>query len=177
MTTVTQRKFKSENGGFTLIEIIMVVVILGIAAMMAVPMMSSAADMQVRTAANMIAADLEYAKNMAITQQRNYSVVFDIVNETYEIRDDTATVIDHPVNVVSPFVVDFANDGRLEQVDIVVADFDPGPELTVTFDYLGSPYSGADSGSPLNAGSIDLQAGTFTMTVTVEPVTGYVKIQ
>ena len=45
------------------------------------------------------------------------------------------------------------------------------------FDYLGAPYSGAAPGNPLNAGSVDLQAGTFTMTVTVEPVTGYVKIQ
>lgn len=176
MATFTQKKFEGGNGGFTLVEIIMVVAILGIVAMMAIPMLSSAADIQVRTAANMIAADLEYAKNMAITQQRNYSVVFDIVNETYEIHDGGG-VIGHPVNVGKDFVVDFANDGRLEQVDIVVADFDPGSELTVTFDYLGSPYSGAPAGTPLNAGSINLQAGTFTMTVTVEPVTGYVKIQ
>ncbi len=174
MATFTRKKFEGGSGGFTLIEIIMVVVILGIAALAVVPMLSSAADIQVRTAANMIAADLEYAKNMAITQQKNYSVVFDIVNETYEIRDDTATVIGHPVNVGRDFVVDFANDGRLDQVDIALADFDPGSELTVTFDYLGGPYSGGD---PLNAGSVDLQAGTFTMTVTVEPVTGYVKIQ
>ena len=47
---------------FTLIEVLIVMVILGIAAVAAVPMFSSAGSIQIRSAANIIAADLEYAK-------------------------------------------------------------------------------------------------------------------
>ncbi len=57
--------------GFTIIEILIVVVILAIAAMTAIPMMSSAGSVQVRSVANMIAADLEYAKSLAITKGQN----------------------------------------------------------------------------------------------------------
>jgi len=70
------------------------------------------------------------------------------------------------------YVVNFRNDGRLNKVDIVDVDFDSTNE--VRFDYLGSPYNG--SGNPLNSGIIHLQAGVTSMTVTVEPVTGYISI-
>lgn len=158
--------------GFTLIELIIVVVILGIAAMIAVPVVSSAADMQVRSAANQIAADLDYAKSMAITHQQSYTVVFDIANESYQIQDSGGNLIEHSVNP-GDFVVNFTKNG-LDRVDIASADFDG--EVAVTFDYLGSPYYGtsAVSGNALNTGQITLQADDFTLTVDVEPVTGYV---
>ena len=73
METITMLK-KSElnirDNAFTIVELIVVMVILAIAAMLAVPMISSAADVQVRSAANMIAADLDYAKSMAISRQQ-----------------------------------------------------------------------------------------------------------
>ncbi|OQY03042.1 MAG: hypothetical protein B6I25_08545 [Planctomycetales bacterium 4572_13] len=80
------RKNKCCRNGFTLVELIIVVVILSIAALMAVPMFSGAADMQVRSAANRIAADLDYAKGLAITHQSRYCVIFDEADESYEIR-------------------------------------------------------------------------------------------
>jgi len=178
MQNMRQYEKNRSPKGFTLVELIIVVVILGIAAAIAVPMLSSAADMQVRSAANRIAADLDYAKNLAITHQSRYCVIFDEANESYEIRVDpfgVGDVIDHPVNP-GKFVVDFSADSRLSRVDIVSADFDSGASVSnvITFDYMGSPYSGAGSPAPLNAGTITLQADNFTLTVDVEPVTGYV---
>ena len=164
---------KRSRSGFTVIEIILVVVILSIAALMAIPMVSSGADMQVRSAANRIAADLDYTKGLAITHQRAYSVVFDPANESYEIQDDNGDPVDNPVRP-GDFVVDFSTDSRLSKVNIVSADFDSDSSDTITFDYLGSPYSGTDTTAPLNSGQITLQADDFTLTVDVEPVTGYV---
>ena len=138
--------------------------------------MASAASMQIRAAGSMVAADLEYAKSMAVSRGQIYSVVFDSANETYEIRDPNDTVIEHPIKKGSNYVVDFSSDGRLDRVDIASVDFDG--EVTVAFDYLGSPYSRDVSlaFANLNSGTITLQAGGLTKTVTVEPVTGFISV-
>jgi len=157
---------RRKSGGFTIVEVVIVVVIIAIAAMIAVPMMSSAASLQIRSAANMIAADIEYAKSMAISKGQNYSVVFDTAAESYEIVDPVGNVIQHPVKKGFTYSIDFQNDSRLNKVDISSAVFDT--DQTVVFDCLGSPDSG---------GSVVLQAGGTTKTVTVEPVTGFISVQ
>lgn len=162
----------TSGRGFTLVEVIIVVVILSIAAMMAIPMMSSAGSVQIRSAADAIAADLEYAKSMAISRQRMYSVVFDTSSESYQIQDDTGTVIKHPVKRGFDYIIDFKNDNRMKKVDIFSVNFDS--TAAIKFDYLGSPYDG--SGNPLNSGNITLQADGSTVTITVEPVTGFISI-
>jgi prepilin-type N-terminal cleavage/methylation domain-containing protein len=161
--------------GFTLIEIIVVVVILSIIALMAVPMFGSAADIQLKAAANMIAADLEYAKSMAITRQQPFSIDFNSTDESYSVCDSGGFVIPHPIDP-GDLTITFPSDSRLNQVVIVSAVFDPGSEDTITFDYLGSPHSGSLAGNPLDSGVVTLEAGGLTMTVSVEPITGYITI-
>jgi prepilin-type N-terminal cleavage/methylation domain-containing protein len=163
---------QTQGGGFTIIEIVIVVVVIAIAAMIVVPMMSSATSMQARSAVNMIAADLEYAKSMAISRGQDFSVVFDGATESYRIEDQNGNVVPHPVRKGFDYAMDFRNDRRLNKVDIVSVDFDGTNQ--VKFDYLGSPYNGNDN--PLNSGVISLQAGGVTKTVSVEPVTGYISI-
>jgi Tfp pilus assembly protein FimT len=150
---------------------LLVVLIIVIAAMIAVPMIGSMDSVQIRSAANMIAADLEYAKSMAISRQENYSVVFPS-NSYYEIHDHNGVIIKHPVTKLD-YKVDFSSDSRLDKVVIDDADFDSSD--TITFDYLGSPYSGTSN--PLNSGTISIRAGDFTMTINVEPVTGFILIE
>jgi len=154
------------SGGFTMVEIIIVVVIIAIAALAAVPMMSSAASFQIRSAANMIAADLEYAKSMAISRGQNFSVEFDENTESYSIEDQDSVVIQHPVKKGFDYVIDFRNDSRLNKVDIISANFNT--IRRVQFDCLGSPDNG---------GTVILQADGTTKTITVEPVTGFISIQ
>jgi type II secretory pathway pseudopilin PulG len=158
-----------------LAELLLVVLIIAIAAMIAVPMMGSMDSMQIRTAANMIAADLEYAKSMAISRQQNYSVVFNPAGDYYEVHDPNG-IVEHPVRKGFDYRVDFSSDSRVNKVVIDDADFDPGSSNTVVFDYLGSPYSGSGTSNPLNSGTISIRAGDFTETISVEPVTGFISI-
>jgi prepilin-type N-terminal cleavage/methylation domain-containing protein len=160
--------------GFTLVELILVVFILAIAALVAVPMFSSAADIQVRAAANRIAADLDYARGLAITRQKQYSVVFDCANEIYEIRDTAAdTVITNPLDN-RPFTVDLKTDSRVGGVKIDSTNFTTN---NVAFDYLGTPLE--DTAQLDEPGIITLESrdGSFSLTVRVEPMTGYVTIE
>ena len=164
-----------------MIELVVVLVILAIAAAIVVPMASSAGSMQLRAAVNMVAADLEYAKSMSISHGQRYAVVFDKTAEAYQIEDLSQPaggpdrIIEHPVKKGFKYVTNFRSDSRVAQVDIVDATFDGAN--AVSFDYLGSPYSGTDSSaSPMNRGVITLQAGGATRTVSVEPVTGFISI-
>ena len=151
---------------FTLIEIMVVVIILAIAAALAIPMLSSAGSMQMDSAANIIAADLEYAKSMAITMGQNFTVDFDEAAESYRIEDQDGSVIKHPVKKGFDYIVNFRDDSRLSRVDIVDVDFASVSE--VTFDYLGSPDNG---------GFIRLGADGAGVKVNVEPVTGFISIE
>ena len=160
---------KDHTHGFTLVEIIIVVVILSIAAVMMVPMMSSAGSMQIRSAANMIAADLEYAKSMAITRQKNYSVVFifNPPNNYYEIHDPNG-IIEHPVKKGFGYKVDFSTDRQLGKVKITAVDFGSTSQVV---------FQGNALGSPDNGGSVTIQADGTTATIKVEAITGFISIQ
>src|SRR4030042_1651123 len=125
------------RGGFTLIEIIIVVVILAIAAVSAIPLMSSGGSVQIRSAANMIAADLEYARSLSISRGQNYSVVFDKNTDSYRIEDQNNNMIPHPVKKGFYYIMNFQNDGRLSKVDITNVNFNTTQR--VRFDCLGSP--------------------------------------
>ncbi len=173
-----QNTVKLGSGrGFTLVELILVVLILSIAAVIAIPMFSSAADIQVRSAANRIAADLDYARGLAITRQKNYAVVFYPASESYDIREASGDIIKNPLDN-RDFTVNLTADSRVSGVNIDLTNFTDA----VTFDYLGTPYPGnvASPTARLNdTGVITLKSrdGRFTLYVKVEAATGYVTIE
>ena len=154
---------RTNSSGFTVIEIIVVIVIMAIAAVCAIPLMSSAGSTQIRSAANVVASDLEYAKSMAIAQQKEYTVIFDTSNESYEIQDPDG-VIDHPVKKGFQYIMNFSTDSRLNRVGIDSVTFSGN---SVTFDSLGIPDNG---------GNVVLGATDATATVSVEDVTGFISI-
>jgi prepilin-type N-terminal cleavage/methylation domain-containing protein len=159
---------------FTLIEIIAVVVILAIAALIAVPAFSGASQMQVKAAADKLAADIEYAKSLAVTTQKVHRVTFDIGAESHTITNVTDGVtVNDPVRKAA-FTVTYPNDSRLSSVRLQSATFGSGS--SVQFDSTGTPQD--SGGAALGAtGTVVLAAKGQTYTVKVEPVTGYVSIQ
>ena len=174
------RKFKDQLAGndrpvktaFTIVELLVVIVILAIAAALAIPTISSSATTQLKSASNMLAGDLEYAKSISISSGRNHTVAFNESAESYSIQDEGGDTIEHPVKKGFDYVVSFSSDSRVGSVEIYDADFDG--TNSIKFDYLGSPYDG--SGGALNSGSVVLRSGSSSLTVNVEPVTGYISI-
>jgi prepilin-type N-terminal cleavage/methylation domain-containing protein len=164
---------------FTLIEIIVVVVILAIAALIAIPVFSGASEMQLRAAADKLAADIEYAKSMAVTTQKNYKVVFDTNLERYDIwvnnSGTTWTLIKDPVKK-SDFRVTYPQESRLSSVGVSAVDFN-GTAI-VQFNYTGAPLDGSGNAltDPAHS-SVTLEAKDQTTIVTVEPVTGFITVQ
>jgi len=160
-----------DRRAFTLVETLMVVAILIIAALVAIPLTSSAGGVAVQAAADRVAADLEYAKSMAVTRGQSYSVAFNINTETYSVKDQGGTVLGHPIKGGSDYAVNFAQDSRFAGVEIESVDFDSTSEIK--FDYLGSPQA-ADGDDLVDRGEIILSYGSVTRAVFIEPVTGVI---
>jgi prepilin-type N-terminal cleavage/methylation domain-containing protein len=165
---------------FTLIEILVVVIIIGIAAGIILPQMSSRDDMRVASSARSLMADLLYAQNRSIAYQVRHYVQFNTVANTYQVMVDSGTgspgaVITQPVGGL-PYVVNVGA-GALANVKINSASFDGN--TTIAFDAIGVPYSwNAVSGTTaLNAGSVVLKAGANKLTISIAPYSGEIKVQ
>jgi prepilin-type N-terminal cleavage/methylation domain-containing protein len=162
----------SVRSGFTLVELMMVIVIMTIIGVGVIPLMSMGAQAQVYAAADSLAADMNYARNLAITHGQTFRVHLHTWDNTYKILDVNGQTIMHPVTK-KPYRIDYAADKRLSRVDLIGAAFDLTHE--VRFDYQGSPYNG--NGNPLNSGLVTLRADSEIRSVAVEPVTGVISVQ
>lgn len=158
-----------KNHGFTLAEMLVTLVILGVAAMVVVPSINNTTDMQVTSAARQLVSDLLFAQTFSISQKQPYQVVFNAANESYEVQDSsTSSVITHPITK-APYSMSFLTNKHLKDVRITAVNFDSGN--LVKFNSLGMPHN--SSGTQLAAlGTVILTAGPHTMNVTVEPISG-----
>ncbi|HLL88548.1 MAG TPA: prepilin-type N-terminal cleavage/methylation domain-containing protein, partial [Tepidisphaeraceae bacterium] len=183
---------------FTLVEILVVVVILGIAASVVIPTLGARGDVRAQAACRALMADLMYAQNRAIASQKYAYVRFTVGSPTsydkYELLDDTptaTTAIAHPVNVPNKYVA-VLSDKRDAAIDAarsaagalldncrlgtVAADGTTVGGVTVIgFDPLGVPqvYSAVGGTVPLAApATLQVTSGQHSMTVTMSPYTG-----
>lgn len=176
--------------GFTLVEILTVVLILGIASAIVAPQIGSRDDLKVRAAARVLIADLLYAQNMAVAQQKYHYVKFDPDAEEYTVMSTVdpspeIVTIKNPVTK-DPFSTKMGPDGnsRLSDVRIKSAVFNGEDaanftnKFTVAFDELGQPhvYDAVNDKNPLFDGTVVLQCGPHEIAVTIERYTGEIKV-
>ncbi len=178
------KRTNTINRAFTLVELLVMLIIIGIAGAIAVPMLANTSDLQLAAAVREINAALLFAQSNAIATQQQYQVVFDADAESYEVQDKDGVVIDDPTKIMPTgapnpddykFKVVYTGHSRFKKVTVTSVDFDGS--ASVWYDRLGMPYSGPIlNNTPLNSGSVTLSADAFSTTISVEPISGQVKI-
>ena len=166
-----------QSRAFTLVEILVVVVILGIASAVILPQLGNRDDLRAAAAARMVMADLIYAQNLAISNQSPRYIIF--TGTGYSIHESVSgDAITHPIEK-TPFVVTFGS-GKLKEMSITPPDF--GGSSIMGFDELGSPFSYNASASPpasalTTRGEIVVFSGNYALEIHLEPFTGETSVQ
>ena len=171
---------RRKCSAFTLVEVLVVVVIIGIAAAVVVPQLSSRDDLKAAAAGRVIMSDLMYAQNLAITRQLHHYLVFDTTAGSYSVVSSASmtTPITHPVNQ-TPYTVASGSNGSpgLKNLSIESISFKATGNTvysTIGFDELGTPvvYTGTGADLALTSGALIIHSGAYKLQITIEPYTG-----
>lgn len=82
ISRVTRRHFRS---GYTLIEMLTVVTVIGILATIALPMIGNGSSVALKSAGRVLASDLRLASDLAVQYGTQYTVAFDLTRNQYQL--------------------------------------------------------------------------------------------
>jgi type II secretion system protein H len=166
----------TSNRGFSLVELIVVMVLISIAAAVATAAMGSVGTTRQKSAARQLARDLTFARAQAILAGRTVWVVFDPAAETYSLlmeavdsggRGSAVALIDPATG--RPLRQALASLGH-EGVTLNALSLEGGSE--VGFDWRGRPK--LDDSSYLSSPGLITLSGAA---VSIQPNTGFASWQ
>ena len=174
--------------GFTLIEIMAVVIILAIIAALALPNLQTQDDLNLSAAARIVVADLLYAQSQAIAtgsaRYVNFTTAANASDGSYSLYDNStlATPINNPITQ-EVYTTQFGEGsvGPLVSVGLTGLSFISPGNTVLVFSSLGAPsvcpMSNTASLTPLtNDATITMECGSMSVTVSIEPNTGNITV-
>lgn len=135
----------SKEHGFTIIELIMVIVIIGILAGLAIPRFESFYAIKLDGATKKAVSDIRYIQHLALAGHTNARIVFNAVGNSYVGQEEVPEDSGNWQNAKDPFTrgdlnVQFNSDAQYRGIDIQNPSF--GGSATLRFNWLGEPVSG-----------------------------------
>jgi len=174
-TRLPAASFPRAGRGFTLIELVLMISIIGILAMLGVPERSVFQDAKLHAAARRMVSDIRYAQSRAVSTRAVHRVVFLPVEERYAVTStDRTTAVTDPGDRGRALEMDYRRHAEFRGVSIQSASF--GGTTEVAFDGRGVPRGA--SGAPLTGtGTVVLGNEGLSVTVDVAPGTGLASIR
>lgn len=191
----------SRSGGYTLIELVVTLAILGIAGTMVIPAMTQSGVLRTQAAVRTIVADITFAQGDALAYQERRAIWFNRFGVpgdggyTYEegngyvLAEVEGPVLDletdamfDPDSLDRPYFRDFGAVDRNREtwnkyggVTIENIDFNGGE--TLIFDELGGPVENLTGPEPGNGGSLEVRSEMASFRISVAPFTGRVTVE
>jgi prepilin-type N-terminal cleavage/methylation domain-containing protein len=154
--------------GFTLIEMLLVIVIMGVIMSIAIPMISDSDKDLAEAGAQMVMRDLEFARSEAIRTQSSVIVLFSTTNDNYTLNDGTKNLTNPFTNKVYPTsLADEIGDPRITVHDVQLDGWD-----SVTFSSLGEPLDSSTGTLMTGEQWIKIRCGTADVKVGITPLIG-----
>jgi Tfp pilus assembly protein FimT len=171
---------------FTIIELVMIMVIIGIMASVTIVNMPDMENMRIAQAANKIQADIRFAQRLAMQLQRRTEILFSASTDSYSIYVENTYLANDwstSVKAKNPLTLqDFdvqLNSEEFQGVDITTVLFNSA-NYGLMFDRNGSPY-GMLSTAPYTASALANNAYVILNTnkkyIVVKQGTGRVNVQ
>lgn len=157
--------------GFTLVEILTVVVVMGILSALVVPMLGDTSQSKLIAAANMIASDISYAQIESISHADDLRfVIFDLENNSYFIAptSDLTTPVINPIGN-RPYRVTFGTSNARQLSGVTISSVSMNGDNQLRFGVYGE----LDQAMPA---SVTLTCEGHQITVTVDPTCGDMSI-
>ncbi len=146
---------KEKKKGFTLIEFIIVIGILGILIIAAIPKISSYSYIKLVGATNKLASDIRYAQQLAISKQlrcglyiyypkQNKYFIYELVdpNKPFDPNDEYKIAAIDP-HTRGKLIVDFTNHTSYQGIEIFNSNLNNNKKVyKLEFDQWGVPYTG-----------------------------------
>lgn len=168
MSTRTQAQLRP---GYTLIEVLIVVVVLGIAASLSAPAFKQTGVFQVQASLRTIVSQITELQSDALATQEGRAIVFDTAKNSYTMCRVPGTSVDPVVDGISTTVIGGALYGNA-----IIRNVSFNNSQTLIFDELGAPVSAAGSNTPAADGSLDVIGSGQTYKITVQGYTGRIVV-
>ncbi|MBY0307641.1 MAG: prepilin-type N-terminal cleavage/methylation domain-containing protein [Phycisphaerales bacterium] len=177
--TTSSVRTPARPGGFTLIEVLVTVAILAIAAAMVIPAMGTTGVLKVQGAIRQIVSDITFAQSDAIAQQQGRAVKFETATNSYRLIQVVGATVDDANTLYEP-----SRQGGRYVTSLNNADFG-GATIssttlsgnTLVFDDMGTPVTSAGGNTPSTGGKVVLITGTSRHEVLIEAYTGRTTIR
>ncbi len=174
-------RFNSRSrSGYTLIEVLVVVTILGIAGALVAPSMGQVGVLRIQAAVRSVVSDITFAQMDALGYQEQRAIVFDVENNSYTLVQVNGTTIDpdgdalyDPKGPEQRYRVSL-NKEMYGGTVIRSASFDGNQ--TLIFDEVGGPVSTPGSSTLSDGGSVVLQGTLSSFRIDVAAFTGRVTV-
>jgi prepilin-type N-terminal cleavage/methylation domain-containing protein len=157
---------------YTLVEMLIVITMLGLATAVVAPSLGSTDVLRVQSTVRSIVADINFAQSDALARQQGRAIVFDVASNSYAILEVHGSTLNPATDTI--LSVDLNNARRYHTSRLTGASFDGQPVLV--FDELGGPVAGPGSSTPGAGGSITLMGSGATFRIDVEAYTGRVTV-
>ena len=164
---------RHKEKGFTVIELIMVILVISILAVVLIPKIGGIHSFKLDGAGRKLVSDMKYAQKLAMSRHQIHGILFEPAQEKYTVyREGADAPIEDPHRPGTSLIVDY-DDEHFAGVDLYSANFTGGNE--VRFDCFGAPSDASDT--PLTAtGEVVLKYSGGEIKIEVTPNTGKIEM-